>query len=213
MDLLRDSPFTLLCRLSSLPHSMTLWEAHNPTQIFFFPWQLCGSKEEALGELILCQAALVVALISSWKSLGSAEDSAIDRSRSPDLSLTPHWLPQAHWNTWGHLILYPSDGGTVLWRNYGLCRCPRLCQIFIPPTQSQREQFDTEACSAVLQQKKSKYFFPPHIFSNISLVFFTIINTLTCEPSRTETFSVWSFISDTVWAVKSLLPHEAAWLH
>lgn len=52
---------------------------------FFFLWQLCRSKEEALGELILCQAALAVALISSWKSLGLAEDSATDKSWSPDL--------------------------------------------------------------------------------------------------------------------------------
>lgn len=84
MDLLRDSHFTLLFCLSSLPRSATLWGAHNPTQ-FFFQWQLCRSKEDALGELILCQAALAVALISSWKSLGLAEDSATDKSWSPDL--------------------------------------------------------------------------------------------------------------------------------
>lgn len=52
---------------------------------FFFLWQLCRSKEEALWELILCQAALAVALISSQKSLGLAEDSATDKSWSPDL--------------------------------------------------------------------------------------------------------------------------------
>lgn len=45
------------------------------------------SKEEALGELILCQAALAVALISSRKSLGSAEDTAIDRN--PASLITP----------------------------------------------------------------------------------------------------------------------------
>lgn len=87
MDLLRDSSFMLLLCLSTLPCSATLWGAHNPTQFlfFFFLWQLCRSKEEALGELILCQAALAVALISSWKSLGLAEDSATDKSWSPDL--------------------------------------------------------------------------------------------------------------------------------
>lgn len=83
MDLLRDSPFTLLC-LSSLPCSATLWGTHNPTQAFFV-WQLCRSKEEVLGELILCQAALAGALICSRKSLGLAEDSATDMSWSPDL--------------------------------------------------------------------------------------------------------------------------------
>lgn len=36
-----------------------------------------------------------------------------------DMSLLPHWLPQAHWNTSGHLILCPTDRETVLWRNYG----------------------------------------------------------------------------------------------
>lgn len=69
----------------ALPSSTSLWGAHSLTQGFFL-WQLCRSKEEALGELILCQAALAVALISSWKSLGLAEDSATDKSWSPDLS-------------------------------------------------------------------------------------------------------------------------------
>lgn len=55
---------------------------------------------------------------------------------------------------------------------YGGIMVPAIaCQVFIPPTESQKEQFDTEACSTVLQQKKTKYFFLQHIFFNIYLFF------------------------------------------
>lgn len=164
MDLLRNSPFMLLFHLSSLPCSVTPWGAHSPTQIFFL-WQLCRGKEEALGELILCQAALAVALISSWKSLGSAEDSAIDSSRSPGLPsrLTdyprPAEVPQD--TSFGIQLME----GQYSQRTHSPCQCPRWCQVFSPPTQIRRNSLIPRL--VLFQQRKRKHFVSSTYFLHV----------------------------------------------
>lgn len=177
MDLLRNFPLLLLFHLPSPPCSMPPWGACSPTQIYF-PQQLCRSKEEAPGELILCQAALAIALISSWKSLGSAEDRATDSSCSPKLSLLPQRVPQAYWSNWRYLRSHLADGQTGLRKVHVPHHCPRLCQVFSLPIQARRNSLILKL--VLLQQMKSKCFifsmyFSHIFFSNISFFTFPII--------------------------------------
>lgn len=162
MDLLRDSPFTLLLCLSSLPRSTTLWGAHSLTQGFFL-WQLCRSKEEALGELILCQAALAVALISSWKSLGLAEDSATDKSWSPDLSpaslITPG--PLKYLGASSFLSRWWRDSAMEELRS---CNCPNVGLSSL----SLKVRGNSLILRLAVQYlwKRNHFFFLPHTFSS-----------------------------------------------
>lgn len=214
MDLLRNSPFMLLFHLSSLPCSMTPWGAHSPIQIFFL-WQLCRGKEEALGELILCQAALAVALISSWKSLGSAEDSAIDSSRSPGLPsrLTdyprPAEVPQD--TSFGIQLME----GQYSQRTHSPCQCPRWCQVFSPPTQIRRNSLIPRL--VLFQQRKRKHFvfstYFLHVFFLIFLFHFSLLLYIDSWVNQSRNLP---FMKPYIWyCQRNTVPPSphSAWLH
>lgn len=87
---------------------------------------------------------------------------------------------------------------------------------FQPSHSSQKEQLDSETCTASADEIQVFYFlhvFFTYFFFKYFFFYFSYYYPLIHEPIATEVFSAWSFISGTVRAITSLLPQEAAWLH
>lgn len=114
MDLLRGSPFALLLFLIFLA-------ARSKADIYIFFFSMAALQKQRGGPGRVNSLPSSISHSSDFQSEipGVSWGQRYRQESLSDMSLLPHWLPQAHWNTSGHLILCPTDRETVLWRNYG----------------------------------------------------------------------------------------------
>lgn len=162
MDLLRDSPFTLLLCLSSLPRSTTLWGAHRESNSGIFSVAALQKQRGGPGRVnsvsssISCSSDFQLEIPGvGWGQCYRQELVSWSLSCLTDYP-RPTEIP------WGIFFFIQMMEGQC----YGGIMVLQLpqCRALIPLTQSQREQLNTEARSTVLVEKKSLFFSSTYFF-------------------------------------------------